>query len=62
MLCVLVTYLATFAQIDELEFRQMLSEINADSIRATVQEMMDIPNRFQNELGYVGTLFLPQRV
>lgn len=34
------------AQVSHTEFEQMLSEINADSIRATVQDMVDIPNRF----------------
>lgn len=34
------------AQVSHHEFNQMLSEINADSIRATVQDMVDIPNRF----------------
>lgn len=61
-LCVLVTYLATFAQIDELEFRQMLSEINADSIRATVQEMVDIPNRFAATSNYDVADYIVQRL
>jgi len=38
--------MATFAQTDEQQFRQMLNEINADSIRATVQDLQNFPNRF----------------